>query len=141
MAVVHFISVHTHYFKYYLMFHKISGIASALSIVGQAVGFVVSWACLRLYVDLTLHPEIEQTDTRWFGAWWLGWIFFGSILAVLSVLVGFFPKNPVVSTRKVARVQDCKNMKFDDARIDKAYNKNDGTKIQVISIILLRDQK
>lgn len=44
----------------------------ALRTVGPAVGFVLGYACLSLYIDPTLTPVIAKKDPRWLGAWWLG---------------------------------------------------------------------
>lgn len=44
----------------------------ALRTIGPAIGFVVGYGCLRLYIAPSLTPTITNKDPRWLGAWWLG---------------------------------------------------------------------
>ncbi|XP_043271087.1 solute carrier organic anion transporter family member 74D isoform X2 [Venturia canescens] len=69
------------------------GCTFSLRTVGPAIGFVLGYACLSLYIDPILHPVINQNDPRWLGAWWLGWIILGSLLAVLTCLIAMFPRE------------------------------------------------
>ncbi|XP_023314280.1 solute carrier organic anion transporter family member 4C1-like isoform X2 [Trichogramma pretiosum] len=69
------------------------GITFAFRTIGPALGFVLGYLCLNLYVDPSLHPVIEKTDPRWLGAWWLGWIILGAALALLAVLLAMFPQE------------------------------------------------
>lgn len=81
----------------------------ALRTVGPVFGFLLSWLCLSLYIDPTLHPVITQKDPRWMGAWWLGWIILGLTMGIFSVLVAMFPKElpkpvPAAAKRKVPTI-------------------------------------
>ncbi|XP_014214478.1 solute carrier organic anion transporter family member 4C1-like [Copidosoma floridanum] len=69
------------------------GFTFALRTVGPALGFVLSYLCLNLYIDPTLHPIIDQKDPRWLGAWWLGWIILGLTMSVFSALLAMFPRE------------------------------------------------
>lgn len=67
--------------------------ASALRTLGPALGFVMGPLCLSLYIDPSLTPLINKYDTRWMGAWWLGWLIIGFLMLIFTVLVGLFPKH------------------------------------------------
>lgn len=58
-----------------------------------AIGFVLGYASLKMYIDPSKTPLIDSTDPRWMGAWWFGWVFLGIAMLVVSALVGLFPKE------------------------------------------------
>ncbi|GJQ65789.1 hypothetical protein Trydic_g11957 [Trypoxylus dichotomus] len=64
----------------------------ALRTFGPAVGFVLAYICLSIYIDPQKTPLIDKKDPRWLGAWWLGWILLGSVMFIFSVLVSMFPQ-------------------------------------------------
>lgn len=69
--------------------------------LGPAIGYGLASICLKLYVNPTLTPTIDNTDPRWLGAWWLGWIILGFVLFVFSTLLALFPKTlPRAAVRK-----------------------------------------
>lgn len=63
----------------------------ALRTIGPAVGFILGFACLSIYVDPTLTPAIKRRDPRWIGAWWLGWIILGTAMTFFAFLISLFP--------------------------------------------------
>jgi solute carrier organic anion transporter family, member 5A len=54
--------------------------------MGPSFGYLLASYSLRVYVAPTLHPVITDSDPRWIGAWWLGWLIIGlaSLLGSLS---------------------------------------------------------
>ena len=76
------------------------------------MGFILGFACLNLYIDPSLHPVIDQQDPRWLGAWWLGWLILGSLLALFTFLIAMFPREleqpASKETKKVDKVISCK---------------------------------
>jgi cytochrome bd-type quinol oxidase subunit 2 len=77
----------------------------ALRTLGPALGFVLGFGCLSLYIDPLVTPMIDKTDTRWLGAWWLGWIFLGLVMLVFAALISLFPRMlPPKVSKKAARV-------------------------------------
>lgn len=69
--------------------------------LGPAIGYSLASFCLKLYISPNLTPTINNTDPRWLGAWWLGWIILGLILLILSSLLALFPKTlPRAAARK-----------------------------------------
>ncbi|XP_046422580.1 solute carrier organic anion transporter family member 74D [Neodiprion fabricii] len=69
------------------------GLAFGLRTLGPVAGFLLSYLCLRLYIDPSLHPVITPSDPRWLGAWWLGWIILGVTMGTFAILVALFPKE------------------------------------------------
>ncbi|XP_076246769.1 organic anion transporting polypeptide 33Ea [Calliopsis andreniformis] len=69
------------------------GFTFALRTIGPAIGFLLGYGCLSLYIDPSLHPVITKKDPRWLGAWWLGWIILGATMGMFSVLIAMFPRN------------------------------------------------
>ncbi|EDW01467.1 GH20434 [Drosophila grimshawi] len=64
-----------------------------LRMLGPAFGYSLASVCLRLYIDPQLEPLIGNNDTRWLGAWWLGWIILTVIMLVSAVFIYMFPKE------------------------------------------------
>ncbi|XP_071480109.1 solute carrier organic anion transporter family member 5A1-like, partial [Diadema antillarum] len=65
--------------------------------IGPSMGFLLGSLTTSKYVDFDRVtpdqiPDISQSDPRWIGAWWLGFIITGVILAVLSLPIFFYPK-------------------------------------------------
>lgn len=69
------------------------GFTFALRTIGPAIGFLLGYGCLSLYIDPSLHPVITKKDPRWLGAWWLGWIILGATMGMFSILIAMFPRN------------------------------------------------
>ncbi|KZC05245.1 PREDICTED: solute carrier organic anion transporter family member 5A1 [Dufourea novaeangliae] len=69
------------------------GFTFALRTVGPAIGFLLGYGCLSLYIDPSLHPVITKNDPRWLGAWWLGWIILGATMAMFAILIAMFPRD------------------------------------------------
>ena len=69
------------------------GIVFILAIVGPAIGFGLGGAFLTIYVDPGTETTLEQTDTGWVGAWWIGFVFFGVLSLILSVPFFMFPET------------------------------------------------
>lgn len=68
---------------------------------GPAVGYGIVSICLKFYIDPYLSPTIDDSDPRWLGAWWLGWILIGSTMIAFATAVGMLPKVlPRAAARK-----------------------------------------
>jgi len=61
--------------------------------VGPAIGFLLGFGCLSLYIDPKLTPVITKKDPRWLGAWWLGWIILAATMGMFAVLIAMFPRD------------------------------------------------
>lgn len=60
--------------------------------LGPACGYTLASYSLKLFVLPSLTPTITTADQRWVGAWWLGWLVIGCLLAFGAFLVGMFPR-------------------------------------------------
>lgn len=65
----------------------------SLRLVGPTFGFLFAAVCLRVFISPSLTPLLSDRDPRWLGAWWLGWVVLGSLMAVTSVTIAMFPRE------------------------------------------------
>ncbi|XP_041496946.1 solute carrier organic anion transporter family member 1A5-like [Microtus oregoni] len=73
------------------------GILETGMIIGPLIGLMLGSFCAKLYVDtgsvniddLTITP----TDTRWVGAWWVGFLICAGVNILTSIPFFFFPKT------------------------------------------------
>lgn len=72
-----------------------------LRLLGPAGGYALASFCLKIYISPELHPNITNTDPRWLGAWWLGWLILGACLFSFAFILSMFPKElPRSAVRK-----------------------------------------
>ncbi|XP_030560061.1 solute carrier organic anion transporter family member 74D-like [Drosophila novamexicana] len=64
-----------------------------LRMLGPTFGLSLASVCLRFYIDPQLEPLITNEDTRWLGAWWLGWIPLTIIMLLSAFFLYIFPKE------------------------------------------------
>uniref|UniRef100_F6Z8W3 Solute carrier organic anion transporter family member n=1 Tax=Monodelphis domestica TaxID=13616 RepID=F6Z8W3_MONDO len=73
------------------------GIIHSVTMVGPLIGYLLGSLCAKLYVDIGYIDlstiTIEPTDSRWVGAWWLGFLIAGILSIVSGVPFFFFPKH------------------------------------------------
>ncbi|XP_070605548.1 solute carrier organic anion transporter family member 2B1 isoform X2 [Erythrolamprus reginae] len=73
------------------------GFIFAATALGPAVAFILGSFMLRFYVDIdkisSAEIYITNKDPRWVGAWWLGFIFAASMVALSSIPYFFFPRE------------------------------------------------
>lgn len=91
------------------------GFTFALRTVGPAIGFLLGYACLSLYIDPSLHPVITKKDPRWLGAWWLGWIILGVSMGMFAILMAMFPRD--LPTAKDSTNDTAKKKETEDGNI------------------------
>ncbi|CAG5127865.1 unnamed protein product [Candidula unifasciata] len=68
------------------------GVTIGVSIFGPGVAFALGGFFSSMYVTLE-ETNISPRDPRWLGAWWLGFLVFGSAGIIVSVPLIFFPKR------------------------------------------------
>ncbi|XP_040908041.1 solute carrier organic anion transporter family member 2B1 [Toxotes jaculatrix] len=72
------------------------GILLAVTSIGPALGFITGSFMLRYYVDFNRlskdEVELEPTDLRWVGAWWLGFLVASCLLFLTALPYLFFPR-------------------------------------------------
>uniref|UniRef100_A0A9J8BW74 Solute carrier organic anion transporter family member n=1 Tax=Cyprinus carpio carpio TaxID=630221 RepID=A0A9J8BW74_CYPCA len=81
------------------------GCLHTLGVIGPIFGYSLGSLCASLYVDIGLVDQesvtITPQDSRWVGAWWLGYVVSG-LLTLLAALPLWFlpralPENPQTS--------------------------------------------
>uniref|UniRef100_A0A182T273 Solute carrier organic anion transporter family member n=1 Tax=Anopheles maculatus TaxID=74869 RepID=A0A182T273_9DIPT len=60
--------------------------------MGPLVGFSLASLCLKYFVHVGVDPGYNQSDPRWIGAWWMGWLVLGSTLIFIAPFFASFPK-------------------------------------------------
>lgn len=60
--------------------------------LGGSLGYTLASICLRYYISPDLTPIITNKDSRWVGAYWLGWFLISFIVAIFAFLVSLFPR-------------------------------------------------
>ncbi|XP_028322840.1 solute carrier organic anion transporter family member 2B1 isoform X2 [Gouania willdenowi] len=73
------------------------GILLAMTSIGPALGFITTSFVLRYFVDFNRLPadqiQLESSDLRWVGAWWLGFLLTSALLFLTALPYFFFPRN------------------------------------------------
>lgn len=64
-----------------------------LRMLGPTLGFSLSSLFLRYYIDPGVDPIINDTDPRWMGAYWIGWIVFAIYFMITGFLISLFPRT------------------------------------------------
>ncbi|XP_033880536.2 solute carrier organic anion transporter family member 1C1-like isoform X1 [Acipenser ruthenus] len=73
------------------------GCLHTIAVIGPLFGFTLGAFCARLYVDIGFVDlgsiTISMKDSRWVGAWWLGFIIAGGTSLVSAFPFFFLPKT------------------------------------------------
>ncbi|XP_078452505.1 solute carrier organic anion transporter family member 1C1-like [Lampetra planeri] len=73
------------------------GCVMTVGLIGPAVGFLVGSVCTKLFVDVGFvnmeEVTISPQDSRWVGAWWLGFLIAGGITLLTALPLWFFPAS------------------------------------------------
>ncbi|CAL8318736.1 unnamed protein product [Lota lota] len=68
-----------------------------VGILGPMMGFMLGSFCAKVYVDIGSvdldSVTINDQDSRWVGAWWLGFLVTGTIILLSAVPFFFLPKS------------------------------------------------
>ncbi|XP_072042242.1 solute carrier organic anion transporter family member 5A1-like [Amphiura filiformis] len=78
-------------------------IFSTVLIAGSACGYLFGSIALEYYVDFERIPKdkvpvgLSQSDPRWIGAWWIGFVAAGIYLLLAAVPLTLLPKDPSVN--------------------------------------------
>ncbi|KAM9467744.1 solute carrier organic anion transporter family member 1C1 [Clarias gariepinus] len=80
------------------------GFVQTVSVIGPVFGYLLGSLCAKLYVDIGFvnmeSITITPGDTRWVGAWWLGYLIAGLITFLSAVPLWFMPKSlPVLEVK------------------------------------------
>ncbi|XP_051011496.1 solute carrier organic anion transporter family member 1A5-like [Acomys russatus] len=73
------------------------GILETGKVIGPLVGLLLGSFCASIYVDIgsvnTDNLTITPADTRWVGAWWMGFLICAGVNILTSVPFFFLPKT------------------------------------------------
>ncbi|XP_072000859.1 solute carrier organic anion transporter family member 1A2-like isoform X1 [Engystomops pustulosus] len=73
------------------------GIIQTLSIVGPLLGSLLASFCAQIFVDIGFVDVgdvfLSATDTRWVGAWWVGFLVSGVLNLLAAVPFFFLPRS------------------------------------------------
>ncbi|XP_072042243.1 solute carrier organic anion transporter family member 5A1-like [Amphiura filiformis] len=78
-------------------------IFNTVVIAGSACGYLLGSFALEYYVDFERIPKdkvpvgLSQSDPRWIGAWWIGFVVAGIYLLLAAVPLALLPKDPSVN--------------------------------------------
>nr|XP_057936120.1 solute carrier organic anion transporter family member 1C1 isoform X2 [Doryrhamphus excisus] len=77
------------------------GCVQTISVVGPVFGYLLGSLCAKIYVDIGFVKlesiSITPADSRWVGAWWLGYIIAGIITLLSAVPFWFLPRSLHIS--------------------------------------------
>ncbi|NXE63938.1 SO1C1 protein, partial [Calcarius ornatus] len=73
------------------------GILHTIAMMGPMFGFLLGSLCAKLYVDIGFVDPgsitITPQDSRWVGAWWLGFLIGGALSFLSAIPFCFLPKS------------------------------------------------
>uniref|UniRef100_A0AAX7V8A1 Solute carrier organic anion transporter family member n=1 Tax=Astatotilapia calliptera TaxID=8154 RepID=A0AAX7V8A1_ASTCA len=82
-----------------------SGCVQTISVVGPVFGYLLGSLCAKIYVDIGFVKmetiTITPSDSRWVGAWWLGYLIAGVITLLSAIPFWFLPRSLPVSRPEV----------------------------------------
>ncbi|XP_026870393.2 solute carrier organic anion transporter family, member 1D1 isoform X1 [Electrophorus electricus] len=68
-----------------------------IGILGPMFGFMLGSFCAKLYVDIGAVNldiiSITHKDSRWVGAWWLGFLVTGAVMLLAGIPFWFLPRS------------------------------------------------
>ncbi|XP_034102050.1 solute carrier organic anion transporter family member 74D-like [Drosophila albomicans] len=98
-------------------------LSTFLRMMGPSAGYLLSSQCLKLYIDPRLRPLIKNTDPRWMGAWWLGYILLAVITLLSAFVIALFPRE--LPSAKARRLKQAKTDEPDPNDKHKAHSVSD----------------
>ncbi|CAD6189259.1 unnamed protein product [Caenorhabditis auriculariae] len=69
------------------------GAISSIRVLGPICGYLIGSACNKFYFTLSPPTGLTPADPTWIGAWWIGFLFIGTITIFPSLLLFFFPSG------------------------------------------------
>ncbi|XP_059931010.1 solute carrier organic anion transporter family member 1C1 isoform X2 [Gadus macrocephalus] len=83
------------------------GCVQTISVVGPVFGYLLGSMCAKIYVDIGFVNmetiSIGPSDSRWVGAWWLGYLIAGALTLLSAIPFWFLPRSLPVGQRGAAR--------------------------------------
>uniref|UniRef100_A0A8C5AU78 Solute carrier organic anion transporter family member n=1 Tax=Gadus morhua TaxID=8049 RepID=A0A8C5AU78_GADMO len=83
------------------------GCVQTISVVGPVFGYLLGSMCAKIYVDIGFVNmetiSIGPSDSRWVGAWWLGYLIAGVLTLLSAVPFWFLPRSLPVGQKGATR--------------------------------------
>lgn len=76
-----------------LTIRLIAGFAFFIRTLGPTMGYSLVSVFLKIYIAPGLTPIIDNSDPRWLGAWWIGWLLLATILGLTSTAMAMLPRE------------------------------------------------
>lgn len=107
-----------------------------MRLLGPALGYGLASLCLKIYISPELNPVIDNKDSRWLGAWWLGYILFAMIMFMFSITVMMFPRElPRAAVRRRIDLEKIKRgLKVSESNVEDAKASLSDMKITFIRL-------
>ncbi|XP_031438915.1 solute carrier organic anion transporter family member 1C1-like [Clupea harengus] len=75
-----------------------------VGIMGPVFGYLLGSYCAKIYVDIGVvdldSVTINHKDSRWVGAWWMGFVITGAVMLLAGIPFWFLPKSLPKQTKK-----------------------------------------
>ncbi|XP_073689137.1 solute carrier organic anion transporter family member 1C1-like, partial [Garra rufa] len=88
------------------------GCLHTLGVIGPIFGYLLGSLCAILYVDIGLVSQesvnITPQDSRWVGAWWLGYVVSG-LLTLLAALPLWFLPRALPENSQISKIEHHSN--------------------------------
>ncbi|XP_030073109.1 solute carrier organic anion transporter family member 1B3 isoform X2 [Microcaecilia unicolor] len=92
----------------------------AIGIIGPILGFILGSLCAKLYVDIGfVNPDnitITPQDSRWVGAWWLGFLVSGIVSLLSAIPFCFIPKTLKKQVENENNVKETSKFKMEKSK-------------------------
>ena len=67
-------------------------VANLVGLLGFSISFILGGYLLTQYVTLGAPPAgVAEGSSQWVGAWWMGFVAPGILLAITGLPIGLFP--------------------------------------------------
>ncbi|CAB4000586.1 solute carrier organic anion transporter family member 4A1-like, partial [Paramuricea clavata] len=79
------------------------------ALLGPGVGILIGGQFLSVFVDIDQPSGLNLTpkDSRWIGAWWLGFLVFGLLFFLLAIIISGFPSSlPGAKERREKHIRE-----------------------------------
>ncbi|KFM75765.1 Solute carrier organic anion transporter family member 4C1, partial [Stegodyphus mimosarum] len=84
-------------------------IAFSFRLLGPFCGSLIASACLKYYENPFADPGYGPDDPRWIGAWWLGFVLQGIVLAIFTLPLFLFPRRLPGHKASVQTYTECES--------------------------------
>ncbi|XP_070928199.1 solute carrier organic anion transporter family member 1B3 isoform X4 [Macaca nemestrina] len=109
------------------------GSLNAIGMIGPVIGFILGSLFAKMYVDIGYVDlstiRITPKDSRWVGAWWLGFLVSGLFSITSSIPFFFLPQNPNKPQKERKVSLSLHVLKTNDERSQTANLTNRGKKV------------